>query len=133
MGILNNDRRRWFKEQNANDADEHSKKKGDYFKMLKHGDWRNPIFLQDKEMAALERIFKNPGFNKVFSFILGLGLVALFRPICHGDLCRILKAPPIDEINASTYQIGSKCYQFRTKTIDCPAKGVVESFTISRF
>jgi hypothetical protein len=101
--------------------------------MLKHGERQNPIFLQDKEMAALEKILKSPGFNTAFSFLLGLGLVALFRPICHGDKCRILKAPPVDEINKSTYQIGSKCYQFRTKTMDCPATGVVESFMISRF
>ena len=101
--------------------------------MLKHSDWLNPIFLQDKEMAALEKILKSPGFNMGFSFLLGLGLVALFRPICHGDKCRILKAPPADEMNKSTYQIGSKCYQFRTKTMECPPTGVVEAFMISRF
>jgi hypothetical protein len=28
----------------------------------------------------------------------------------------------------STFQIGSKCYQFKSKTVECPASGTIESF-----
>ncbi len=71
---------------------------------------------------------KSPTFNYVFSFVLGLGLMALFKPACKGDECQILKAPPLKEVKATTYQLGEECYQFRTETISCPAKGVIEPF-----
>jgi hypothetical protein len=76
---------------------------------------------------------KSKKFNFIFSFILGLGIAAILRPACKGDTCITLKAPPIHEINTSTYQLGSKCYQFRTDTVDCPPNGVIEAFQISRF
>jgi hypothetical protein len=71
---------------------------------------------------------KTKEFSYVFSFIVGLGLMALFRPICHGDSCVIQKAPPIDEVNRTTYQLGSKCYQFRSVGAECPKEGIVEAF-----
>jgi hypothetical protein len=76
---------------------------------------------------------KSKKFNFIFSFILGLGIAAILRPACKGDACITLKAPPINEINTATYQLGSKCYQFRTETVDCPPNGVIEAFQISRF
>lgn len=77
-------------------------------------------------------ILKSKGFNLVFSFLLGLGLIAILKPVCKGDACITLKAPPYQEVNTSTYQLGNKCYQFRVETVECPQKGVIEAFTISR-
>lgn len=71
---------------------------------------------------------KTKEFSTVFSFVVGLGLMALFRPICQGKDCVIQKAPPVDEVNKTTYQLGSKCYQFRSESIECPKEGVIESF-----
>lgn len=71
---------------------------------------------------------KTKEFSYVFSFILGLGLMALFRPICQGEKCLIQKAPSVDEVNRTTYQLGSKCYQFRSVAIDCPKDGIIEAF-----
>jgi hypothetical protein len=73
---------------------------------------------------------KTKGFNTVFSFILGLGLVALLKPFCHGAACVIQKAPPVEEVSKTTYQLGSKCYQFKSEPVDCPADGVIESFFV---
>ncbi len=77
---------------------------------------------------------KSPTFNYVFSFVIGLGLMAVFKPACKGDECRILKAPSLKEVQSTTYQLGSECYQFRTQNIQCPTKGVIEPFqrTITR-
>ena len=75
---------------------------------------------------------KSKQFNIAFSFLIGLGLMALLRPICRGAECMIQKAPPLDEVNKTTYQLGSKCYQFRSVTIDCPKDGVIEAFTVRR-
>ena len=73
---------------------------------------------------------KSEGFKLVGSLILGIGLVAVFKPVCKGDNCIKQKAPFVDEIVKSTYQLGQKCYQFKTHTMVCPEKGVIEPFRI---
>jgi hypothetical protein len=64
----------------------------------------------------------------IASFIVGLGLMSLLKPECKGTECRILKAPPLEEVNHTTYQLGSKCYQFRSETIECPTGAILEPF-----
>jgi hypothetical protein len=71
---------------------------------------------------------KTESFNIGFSFLIGLGLCALVTPMCTGKECRIAKAPPVDEIKETTYQLGSKCYQFKMESVDCPKEGVIEPF-----
>lgn len=73
---------------------------------------------------------KSKQFNVLFSFLLGFGIMALLRPVCHGKECLIQQAPPLEEVNKTTYQLGSKCYQFRSVSLDCPNSGVIESFLV---
>lgn len=78
-------------------------------------------------------LLKSKKFNLVFSFLLGLGLAAILRPVCKGDQCLLLKAPPVHEVEKTTYQLGSKCFQFDLENRDCPSKGkVIEAFQMSR-
>ena len=71
---------------------------------------------------------KNPILGSLISFMLGLALVIIIAPICHGKNCMIVRAPPIHEIRDSVYHIASKCYKFETVQMDCPAQGVIEAF-----
>jgi hypothetical protein len=71
---------------------------------------------------------KTERFSMIASFIVGLGLMSVLKPMCNGPECRILKAPPLDEVNHTTYQLGGKCYQFRSETISCPTGKIIESF-----
>ena len=71
---------------------------------------------------------KNPIFGSMVSFMLGLAIVIIIAPICHGKECMIVKAPPIHEVRDSIYHIASKCYKFETVQMDCPAEGVIEAF-----
>jgi hypothetical protein len=71
---------------------------------------------------------KTESFNIVFSFVLGLGCMAVLKPVCNGSECRILKAPPFEEVKQSTYQLGTDCFQFRAQPIVCPTRGVIEPF-----
>jgi hypothetical protein len=73
---------------------------------------------------------KSESFNNIGSAILGIGLIAVLKPICQGANCIIQKAPPPDEVVKSTYQLASKCYQFKTTSIQCPQKGVIEPFHV---
>lgn len=71
---------------------------------------------------------KNPIFRILVSFMLGLAIVLILSPICHGRACMVVKAPPIHEVKESIYHIASKCYKFETIQMDCPAQGVIEAF-----
>ena len=78
-------------------------------------------------------LLKSKKFNFVFSFIVGLGLAAILRPACKGDQCLTLKAPPVHEVEKTTYQLGSKCFQFSLQSKDCPSSGnIIEAFSLSR-
>lgn len=80
----------------------------------------------------LRAFLQSKQFNLLFSFMLGLGLIALLRPVCKGERCVTMKAPALHELKDSTYQLGHKCYQFTSETVDCPPQGVVEAFQRSR-
>uniref|UniRef100_A0A6C0D9G2 Uncharacterized protein n=1 Tax=viral metagenome TaxID=1070528 RepID=A0A6C0D9G2_9ZZZZ len=60
---------------------------------------------------------KTKNFHILFSFLIGVFIILLIRPICKGDECIIHTNPDIKEIESSIYQIGSKCYQFKTSVI----------------
>jgi hypothetical protein len=78
-------------------------------------------------------ILKSKQFNFIFSVLLGLGLAAILRPACKGDQCLTLKAPPVHEVETSTYQLGSRCFQFKIDNRECPKAGkVIEAFSLSR-
>lgn len=73
---------------------------------------------------------KTETYNVIFSMVIGIGLVAVFKPGCRDKGCAIKKAPPPDEVTKSTYQIGDKCYKFKTEHIECPLKGAIEPFEV---
>jgi hypothetical protein len=76
---------------------------------------------------------KSKNFNVIFSVLIGLGLAAILRPACKGDQCLMMKAPPVHEVEKTTYMMGSKCFQFRVENQDCPSTGkVIEAFSLSR-
>jgi hypothetical protein len=76
----------------------------------------------------LADILKDPRFNTVFSFLMGVFIILLIRPVCKGDACFSYKAPPVKEIQESSYKIGDTCYKFIPKETKCPLTGVVEPF-----
>ena len=73
-------------------------------------------------------VLKNPLFGSIVSFMLGLAIVVIIAPICHGRECMIVRAPPIHEVRDSIYHIASKGYKFDTVQMECPKEGVIEAF-----
>jgi len=57
----------------------------------------------------------------IMSIILGFGLATLFRTVCNGKNCLIVKAPPLDEIQDKIYKHQGKCYKFTPVTTKCDA------------
>lgn len=55
----------------------------------------------------------------IMSIIWGLGLSALFRQVCKGRDCILIKAPNPTEVKKKTYKYDGKCYKYSTKTAKC--------------
>jgi len=77
---------------------------------------------------GLLNILHDQKFNTFFSFILGIGIICLFRPICTGDECNVNKAPAERDFDKYDYRMGGKCYAFKTEIAACPPSGAIEAF-----
>jgi hypothetical protein len=77
---------------------------------------------------GLLNILHDHKFNTFFSFILGIGIICLFRPICTGDECNVNKAPAEKDFDKYVYRMGGKCYAFKTEITACPPSGAIEAF-----
>lgn len=63
----------------------------------------------------------------IMSILLGIGLATFFRAVCKGRQCRIISAPPMEEIDNQTYKFNDKCYTFEKKAVNCqPNKNTVK-------
>ena len=75
------------------------------------------------------QVLQDAKFNVFFSFVLGIGLICIFRPQCSGSDCNINKAPAEKDFDKYVYRMGEgSCYEFKTEIINCPASGAVEAF-----
>ena len=77
-------------------------------------------------------VLKTESFNVAFSALLGIALVMLFYPSCKHD-CRVVKAPPVEELRSSTYQLGDRCYKFAAKPTSCSTPGSTGIVPIEAF
>jgi hypothetical protein len=88
-------------------------------------------------MPELESFLKVPGLAALISFVIGFGIAAIFRPLCKGPDCLIIRGPPVSEIRNAVYQFGTKCVEFIAKPVECPPKGdkkeVVETMVFADF
>ena len=65
----------------------------------------------------------------IMSILLGFGLSTLFRRVCKGRECVIVKAPVFAEVNGKIFKHNGKCYTYKTEGVTCdPSKKIVEPF-----
>ena len=70
-------------------------------------------------MLRLDKFIHSPTGKYLMSMILGLGLATLFRAVCKGNNCNIIKAPPLEEIDGQIYKYEKKCFKIETNPIQC--------------
>ncbi len=76
-------------------------------------------------MIEFSKIMASPGIATLVSFMLGVGIAAMFRPVCRGPECILLRGPPVQEIRDAVYQFGAKCVEFKPRAVECPKSGTV--------
>jgi hypothetical protein len=67
----------------------------------------------------LERFVHSSTGRIIMSILLGIGLATLFRTVCKGKKCRIVTAPPIEELDDQIYKFDEKCYKLERNAIEC--------------
>lgn len=73
-------------------------------------------------MLKLDKFVRSPTGRILMSVLLGIGLATLFRAACKGNQCRLVKAPPMEEIDDQIYKFNSKCYKLEKSAIQCDKK-----------
>ena len=64
--------------------------------------------------------FVNSNTGKyLMSIILGIGLATFFRAVCKGSTCKIIRAPPLEEIDDEVYKYNDKCYKLEKIATKC--------------
>ena len=86
-------------------------------------------------MPDLESFLKVPYMATLISFVIGFGIAAIFRPLCKGPDCLVIRGPPVQDIRGSVYMFGTKCVEFVPKAVACPEKDkpVVETLVFADF
>lgn len=78
---------------------------------------------------GIASLLKDEKFNIFFSFIVGLGIICILRPICSGPECQLDKPPLEKDFDQYVYRMNAgKCYEFTSEIVECPTKGAIEAF-----
>ena len=65
--------------------------------------------------------------NIIISIIWGLGLSALFRKVCVGRNCIIIKGPNPHKIKKQIYKFNNKCYKYTPYIVNCDSEKNIPS------
>ena len=55
----------------------------------------------------------------IMSILLGFGLATFFRTACKGNNCKIISAPPMEELDDQIYKFDNKCFKMIKNAIKC--------------
>ena len=70
-------------------------------------------------MLHFDKFVHSYNGNIIMSILLGIGLATFFREVCKGKHCRIISAPPVQEIDGQIYRFDDKCYKMEKNAIRC--------------
>ena len=67
----------------------------------------------------LEKFVHSKSGKVLMSIILGIGLATFFRTACKGRHCKIIQAPPLEELEDQIYKFNDKCYKIEKNPLLC--------------
>ena len=68
---------------------------------------------------SFSSILDNRTGQIIVSIILGLGLASLFRRVCSGRNCIVIKGPQPKKLNNQIYKYDNSCYRYKAVQTKC--------------
>ena len=65
------------------------------------------------------QVLKSREGQIMMSVILGFGLATLFRRVCKGRSCVVIKGPKLSEVQEYVYRIEDRCYKYKPHVVKC--------------
>ena len=73
-------------------------------------------------MGFLQNILKEKYGKIIISILWGLGLATIFRKVCKGRNCIIIKGPKPKDVDNKVYRFNKKCYSYHSEMATCSSK-----------
>lgn len=73
---------------------------------------------------VFHQFFERRSTIVILSIVWGIGLAALFRPLCKGEQCIKYVAPNPKWIENKVFKVEDKCYNFKPKMRECTEDAV---------
>ena len=73
-------------------------------------------------MFSLKNVLNDQLGSILVSVILGLGIAAMFRKVCKGRNCIVLRGPDPDDIKKNIYEWQDRCYKYNPVATKCQNK-----------
>ena len=73
-------------------------------------------------MGFFDKILSHQYGKILISVIWGLGLAAIFRRVCEGRSCIVIKGPKPKDIDNKIYRFNKKCYKYNSYAAECKKK-----------
>jgi hypothetical protein len=70
-------------------------------------------------MLSIKNVINSKVGIIILSIVWGLGIACLFRKVCNGKNCIVIKAPHLEEIKGKTFKYEEKCYQYEPVNSQC--------------
>tara|TARA_E500000178_G_scaffold276858_1_gene275865 strand:- start:29 stop:235 length:207 start_codon:yes stop_codon:yes gene_type:complete len=64
-------------------------------------------------------MFDAKKYKIIVSIILGLGIATLFRKVCEGRNCIIIKGKSPADVEKNSYRYKDKCYKYKSVSAKC--------------
>jgi len=71
---------------------------------------------------SLEEVLKTYRGSLILSIILGFGIAAMFRKVCNGNNCIVLKGIEPNKIKGNIYKWHDECYKYNKINTSCEDK-----------
>ena len=66
-------------------------------------------------------ILKDDYGSMIVSALIGLGIAALFKKSCDGQMCKQYIAPKVNDIINNIWGFNGECYVYEPKDVSCSA------------
>lgn len=67
----------------------------------------------------LTDIMNTPQGRILISILLGLGLASIFRKVCSGKSCIVVRGPQLQEVDKYYYKIDDDCFKYTPVATKC--------------